>query len=72
LRHVVAQKLTDVSEKLTASIIIVVNKEACNRAFVSVIALIIEAVRAYETSITFYKTTWRNIPEDSHLHIAAV
>jgi hypothetical protein len=25
------------------------------------------AVSAYETSVNFYQTTWRNIPEDSHL-----
>jgi hypothetical protein len=28
-----------------------------------------EPVNTSETSINFYQTTWRNIPEDSHLHI---
>jgi hypothetical protein len=32
-------------------------------------ALMIEAVSTSETSDSFYKTTWRNIPEDQHLHI---
>jgi hypothetical protein len=27
-----------------------------------------EAVSAFETSVSFYETTRRNIPEDSHLH----
>jgi hypothetical protein len=31
--------------------------------------LIMEAVSAYETSVNFYQTTSRNIPEDSHLRI---
>jgi hypothetical protein len=46
----------DVSEVLPACII---------RA----IALMIEAVSTYETSVNFFQTTRRNIPEDSHLHI---
>jgi hypothetical protein len=44
--------LTDVSEVLTASIII---------------ALMMEAVGTSETS-NFYQITRRNIPEDIHLH----
>jgi hypothetical protein len=28
-----------------------------------------EAVSTSETSVNFYETTRRNIPEDSHLHI---
>jgi hypothetical protein len=27
-----------------------------------------EAVSTSETSVNFYQTTWRNIPEESHLH----
>jgi hypothetical protein len=27
-----------------------------------------EAVSTSEMSVNFYQTTWRNIPEDSHLH----
>jgi hypothetical protein len=27
-----------------------------------------EAESTYETSVNFYQTTRRNIPEDSHLH----
>jgi hypothetical protein len=51
LRRVVSKKLTDVLEVLTASIIIVV---------------MMEAVSTSETSVSFYKTTRRNIPKDSH------
>jgi hypothetical protein len=32
-------------------------------------ALIMEVVNTSETSDSFYETTRRNIPEDSHLHI---
>jgi hypothetical protein len=32
------------------------------------IALMMEAVSTSETLVNFYKTTRRNIPEDSHLH----
>jgi hypothetical protein len=32
------------------------------------IALMMEAVSTSETSVNFYQTTQRNIPEDSHLH----
>jgi hypothetical protein len=31
-------------------------------------ALMMEAASTYETSVNFYQTTRRNIPEDSHLH----
>jgi hypothetical protein len=31
------------------------------------IALVLEAASTVETSEKFYQTTWRNIPEDSHL-----
>jgi hypothetical protein len=27
-----------------------------------------EAASTSETLVNFYQTTWRNIPEDSHLH----
>jgi hypothetical protein len=30
--------------------------------------LMMEAASTSETSESFYQTTWRNIPEDSHLH----
>jgi hypothetical protein len=33
------------------------------------IALMMEAVSTSETSVNFYQTTWRNIAEDSHLHL---
>jgi hypothetical protein len=36
-----------------------------NRA---IIALMMEAVSHSETSANFYQTTWRNIPEECHLH----
>jgi hypothetical protein len=32
------------------------------------IALMMEAAKTSETSVNFYQTTGRNIPEDSHLH----
>jgi hypothetical protein len=31
-------------------------------------AMMMEAVGTSETSVNFYQTTRRNIPEDSHLH----
>jgi hypothetical protein len=46
-------KFTDVSEVFAASIII---------------ALMMEAASTSETSVNFYQTTRRNIPEDNHLH----
>jgi hypothetical protein len=33
------------------------------------ITLMMDAVSSSETSVSFYQTTWRNIPEGSHLHI---
>jgi hypothetical protein len=36
------------------------------------IALMMEAVTSSETSVTFYQTKRRNIPEDSHLILVAV
>jgi hypothetical protein len=50
LRHVFWWKVTDVSVVLTASIIM---------------ALMVKAVNASETSVTFYQTTCCNIPEES-------
>jgi hypothetical protein len=44
--------LTNISEVLTASIIR---------------AMMMETVSTSKTSVNFYQTTWRNIPEDSHL-----
>jgi hypothetical protein len=35
--------------------------------FATLIALMMEAVSISETSVNFYQTTRRNIPEDSHL-----
>jgi hypothetical protein len=32
-----------------------------------VVALMMEAAGTFETSVNFYQTTLRNIPEDSHL-----
>jgi hypothetical protein len=37
-----------------------------------VIALMMEAVITSETSVNFYQTTWRNIPEDSHFQEKSV
>jgi hypothetical protein len=34
----------------------------------SLIVLLMEAASTSETSVNFYETTRRNIPEDSHLH----
>jgi hypothetical protein len=47
---IVSYKLGDVSEMRTASIIV----------------LVMEAVSAYETSVS-YSTTWLNVPEGCHL-----
>jgi hypothetical protein len=35
---------------------------------IRVITLMMEAASTSETSVNFYQTTRRNIPEDSHLH----
>jgi hypothetical protein len=35
---------------------------------IRVITLMMEAASTSETSVYFYRTTWRNNPEDSHLH----
>jgi hypothetical protein len=32
------------------------------------IALMMEAASTSKTSVNLYQTTWRNTPEDSHLH----
>jgi hypothetical protein len=48
---------TDVSGVLAASII-----------KATIVALMTEVKSTSETSVNFYQTTWRNIPEDSHLH----
>jgi hypothetical protein len=34
----------------------------------SIIRAMMKAASTSETSVKFYRTTWRNIPEDSHLH----
>jgi hypothetical protein len=49
-RRVISKKYTDVSDMLSASIIR---------------AMIMEAVRAYGTSIKLYKITRGNIPEEN-------
>jgi hypothetical protein len=56
----VSLKLTDVSEVLTASI---------NIALISLVALMMESVSTFETSINLYETARHNIPDNSHLHI---
>jgi hypothetical protein len=35
----------------------------------AIIALMMEAASTSETSVNFYQTTRRNIPEDSHLNL---
>jgi hypothetical protein len=35
----------------------------------AMIALMMEAASTSETSVNFYQTTRRNIPEDNHLHL---
>jgi hypothetical protein len=39
-----------------------------NVLWVVAIALMMEAASASKTSINFYQTTWRNNPQDSHIH----
>jgi hypothetical protein len=56
VRRVVWYKLADVSEMLTAFIIS------------TMITLMMEAVHTSETSVNFYQTTRRNMPEDRYLH----
>jgi hypothetical protein len=53
LRRVVSQKLTDVSEVFAA----IINTRH-----------VIQVVIVSETSVNFYNTTLRSIPEVSHLH----
>jgi hypothetical protein len=36
------------------------------------LALMMVAASTSETSENFYKTAWRNNPEDSHLHVSWV
>jgi hypothetical protein len=40
-------------------------------AFRAIIALMMEAASASETSVNFYRTVWRNNPENSHLHTSS-
>jgi hypothetical protein len=40
--------------------------------YIRLIALMMEAASTSETSVNFYQTTRRNIPEDSHLHIISI
>jgi hypothetical protein len=35
----------------------------------AMIALMMKAVSTSVMSVNFYETTWRSIPEDSHLHL---
>jgi hypothetical protein len=58
LRRVVWYKFANVSEVLFASII----------KARSLISLIMESLSTSETSVNFYETTRRNIPEDRHFH----
>jgi hypothetical protein len=41
---------------------------AANMKMKVIIALMMEAASASETSVNFYQTTQRNIPEDCYLH----
>jgi hypothetical protein len=38
----------------------------------SIIRVMMEAASSSETSVNFYQTTWRNIPEDSQLHTTQI
>jgi hypothetical protein len=62
---VVSWKLTDVTEVPTAPIM---KRRSTFTRLHSVIALKMNAVRTYETSVNFYETIRRNIPADYHLH----
>jgi hypothetical protein len=48
--------LTDVSEELAASMLMVI------------VTLMMQAVSTSEMSVSIYQTTQHNISEDSHLH----
>jgi hypothetical protein len=64
--------MTDVSEVLTTSIIRAI---IALNAFIirAIIALMMEVANTSESSVNFYQTTRRNIPEDkSHLHTRRV
>jgi hypothetical protein len=61
--------LTDVSEVLSASIIMAIGKPGAKKCVeIQEQALMIEAASTSETSVNFYQATGRNIPDDSHLH----
>jgi hypothetical protein len=40
-----------------------------NPVHITLIALMMEEVNTSETSVKFYQTTRRNIPEEIHLHL---
>jgi hypothetical protein len=65
LSHVAWNKFTDVSDVLTASII------GVNSLFTLMIeaVMMMEEVSTSETSVNLFEIKWRNIPEDSHIHI---
>jgi hypothetical protein len=56
LRHAVSQKITDGSEMITAA------------AF---IAMMMEAVSAFETSVEFFETRSRKSTENRHIHTSS-
>jgi hypothetical protein len=58
--------LTDVSEELTASIIRATKWDIAPYNLAQV-DLMMETVRTSVSSVNFYQTTWRNIPEGCHL-----
>jgi hypothetical protein len=46
--------------------------DAASCSLVRAIARMMETANISETTINFYQTTRRNIPEDSHLHFYSV
>jgi hypothetical protein len=45
--------------------------EVFNISTMTLVTLMMETVSASETSVNFYETTRRNVPEDRHLHLKA-
>jgi hypothetical protein len=67
LQHFIGLKMTVFWDVAVCSLVEV--KQHFRGVTASIIrALLREAVKTSKTSVNFYQTTRRNIPEDSHLH----
>jgi hypothetical protein len=71
-RHFIGQKLEINAMKMAdfwdAAPCSLVETDVSEALAVSIIRAMMEAVRTSETSVNFYQSTRRNIPEEIHLH----